>query len=386
MRVSGPSKRWTAFRRAGVLAAVAVVALAVTMAPVGAADSTTTTAKSSGKKVKALNPRVTIKIPDLQVASEAGLYTAMERGYFAERGIDIELLGPLNSVDQVPLLATGDLGVGIGTPTTTFFNASANGIDIKFVCTWTTQEEGDGAFGLYVRKELIDSGQVKSIADLKGKNIGTASVTDPYALSKVLESADLTLDDVTMVGLNYPDQVAAFAGGSIDAAMVLEPFGIQAENRGLAKRLAPAGDYAPGPAVFVAVGPAFARANPEAVTKFLEAFMLGQRDYEQAFFGDGTDRDEVLGILTQHTRIKDPAQYEALVAKQAMPRPDPNCTLPKAKEINDYQDVFTELGSQPKRVKASDVLDSKYLKQALKQIGKADTSTTPAASTTTAAK
>jgi len=348
------------------------VGLMITSATAGAAED------------KPLNPRVTVKVPDIQAASEGGLYTAMERGYFAKQGIDIQLVPVTNSADQIALLATGDLSVGVGAPTPTFFNAAANGIDLKFACTWVEQGKGDGALGLYVRKPLIDSGQVKSVADLKGKTVALASASEPFQLTKALDSAKLKVSDVNAVGLAYPDMVTAFANGSIDAALILEPFGISAETRGFASRLAPAGDFYVGPATFVTAGPAFARSHPEAMTRFLEAFMKGQREYQEAFYGDGKDKAAIVDILVKNTRIKDPAIYAAVEAKQGLPRIEPNCALPNAKAINEIQDVFVKAGLQPKRIKVSSVLEDKYAKAALKKIGTADTSVTkPASSATT---
>jgi len=366
-----------------------VLSIGVLAIPAGAQSTTTTAAKSSGKKVKPLNPRVTVKVPDIQASSEGGLYTAMDRGYFDEQGIDIQLVTVVGSADQVPLLATGDLSVGIGAPSPTFFNAAANGIDLKFICTWVEQGKGDGALGLYVRKGLLDSGEVKSVADLKGRTIAISSVAEPFQLVKALESADLTLDDVNEVGLSYPDMVTALANGSVDATMILEPFGIQAENRGFAKRLAPAGDFFQGPSTFLTSGPAFAKSNPEALERFVEAFMKGQRDYQRAYFGDGTDKEAIQATLQAHTRLKDPALYAPLEAKQGFPRIEPNCALPPAKEMNAIQDVFIDVGSQPKKVKVQTMLDPSVANAALKKIGKADasvTKSTASSTTTTAAK
>jgi len=368
----------------GVVLSIGVLAI-----PAGAQSTTTTTAKSTGKKVKPLNPRVTVKVPDIQASSEGGLYTAMERGYFNEQGLDIQLITVQGSADQVSLLATGDLSVGIGAPSPTFFNAVAKGIDLKFICTWVEQGEGDGALGLYVRKPLLDSGEVKSVADLKGRTIAISSVAEPFQLEKALQSADLGVDDVNEVGLAYPDMVTALANGSIDAAMILEPFGLSSEGRGFAKRLAPAGDFYQGPATFVTSSPAFAKSNPEALERFLEAFMKGQRDYQRAFFGDGTDKDAITSVLTKYTRIKDPAQYAALEGKQGLPRIEPDCKLPSAKVVNEYQDLFIDVGSQPSRIKTATMLDPSVANAALKKIGKADasvTKSTASSTTTTAAK
>jgi putative hydroxymethylpyrimidine transport system substrate-binding protein len=66
---------------------------------------------------------------------------------------------------------------------------------------------------------VLQDGPVKSLADLKGKRIGysVATIQSAY-LSSMLDSVGLTMDDVTMVNVNF-NLVTALLAGQVDAAI-----------------------------------------------------------------------------------------------------------------------------------------------------------------------
>src|SRR4029450_2314991 len=79
--------------------------------------------------------------------------------------------------------------------------------------------------GWMVRTDLLDSGQVRSAADFRGLAValgGTGTIADGGG-DKILQEGGLTLEDITIKQIAYPDQVVAFANKSIDAAYVFEP-------------------------------------------------------------------------------------------------------------------------------------------------------------------
>lgn len=99
-------------------------------------------------------------------------------------------------------------------------------------------------FVFLLRSEL--KGQVKSIAQLKGRRIGTASGTKSQrSMGKMMteyliQRAGLQSNDVQFIatGLNRKSQGAALASGSVDAIMGDEPFASELVAQGLAVRLA----------------------------------------------------------------------------------------------------------------------------------------------------
>src|SRR5438270_297691 len=92
-------------------------------------------------------------------ATDAGIYMAMERGYFAEQGIDLEYVNFGSASEMVPALATRQSdGGGIAVNSATI-NAVARGVEIKAVADKGSMSPGFGWQAFLVRKDLVDSGR-----------------------------------------------------------------------------------------------------------------------------------------------------------------------------------------------------------------------------------
>jgi len=78
----------------------------------------------------------------------------------------------------------------------------------------------EGLYRMVARK----SAGIAKVADLKGKKIATISVTSSgYFTQKMLATAGLSSDDVTMVGMALPDMPKALAERRVDAVSIWEP-------------------------------------------------------------------------------------------------------------------------------------------------------------------
>jgi NitT/TauT family transport system substrate-binding protein len=144
----------------------------------------------------------------------------LETGYFAAEGIAAEVVFFRSGAEVASQLAAGHIDVGATTAGATLYNAMARGVPTKIVGDYIVYVEKPAVNAVVVRKDLFDSGQITKAADLKGRTIAiTARGQFTHLLAgKALESAGLTVDDAKLVTMSYPDMLAAFAGGSIDAA------------------------------------------------------------------------------------------------------------------------------------------------------------------------
>jgi NitT/TauT family transport system substrate-binding protein len=263
---------------------------------------------------------LTLNVGYIRSLAYAPLYVAYEKGYFRERGLELQL--EAGSGTPIAQVAAGQLqlsGAGIDAG---FLNARARGIDLRFILPLiSVTTEATSTTPLVVRKELWDSGAVRSVADLRGRKVaqlGTTIGITYYLLNLALETGGLTTADVELVkGLNFPDMPQALAQGAIDAALLSEPFATLSQERGITAMLAEGFDVGTQSNSIVVNG-AFAREHPDAVVDFAVAHLRGVRD----LYGAGRQAPEHLALIEEYTKV--PA---ATIVRTRQPYTDPNGAL-----------------------------------------------------------
>lgn len=142
-----------------------------------------------------------------------------------------------------------------------------------------------GAIAYAGRTLMVVAGKgsgVKSVADLKGKKVGSqrGSITDHIFQNKILQKAGLSARDVQVVNVSFQDHVAALASGSIDAFAGVDPYPTIAEHQGLGVILTDYGAYDITPVLLAINRPVLER-NEAAVVEFLKGWLKAVRLFEQ---------------------------------------------------------------------------------------------------------
>jgi sulfonate transport system substrate-binding protein len=128
--------------------------------------------------------------------------------------------------------------------------------------------------------EVKKGSGLKSLEQLKSKKIGTrtGSTIDSVMRSKVLPAYHLKDSDFQLVNVDFKDQAALLAGGSIDAFAGVEPFCALAESLGYSELLINFEKYDPMPNMlastskFVTNSPKSAQAVVAAMAEAAEMF------------------------------------------------------------------------------------------------------------------
>jgi NitT/TauT family transport system substrate-binding protein len=181
------------------------------------------------------------------VLTDAPVYLGFERGYFAEEGLDVEAIRIQAAGDTIPLLATGQLDVASGGAAAALYNAVARGADVRMVLDVGSTLPGFPLYSLAVRKDLVDSGQVRDWSDLKGlrfANVGNGNGLH-RGIDEALRKGGGSMADVEITLLSPVDMLAAFGNRAIDAAPLFEPFAAQGEEQGLLVRWRRSDDIIP---------------------------------------------------------------------------------------------------------------------------------------------
>lgn len=245
--------------------------------------------------------KVTVSV--LYLTSDAGLFLAIERGYFKEQNIAVELSRSTSLADVIPLLATDKLNVGTGGASPGLFNAFNRGVPVQIVTDKSSQlPPGDRSGGLLVRRDLLESGEVKTVADLRGRRIAVNNIqsTSLNYVVRALAQGKLAREDVTLLEMPFNQFIPALEKKAVDAVMVYTPLSQTLENRNMAKALSEA------QLAVTSKGDAFNImlysddfAKTDAARRFMVAHLQGQRDYQRAVEGRA-DMKAVCAIINKY--------------------------------------------------------------------------------------
>ncbi|VVB74855.1 NMT1/THI5 like protein [uncultured archaeon] len=259
-----------------VLAAIAVIAIIAivitsTMSPTGLF---TQSAKSE-----------TIKLGNLPVIQGLPIYLAIEKGYFSEAGLSVELTkfdSPSQLVDAV-MQGKLDLTTPSGAAGISAVANYKNPGKIKLYAL----SGGTAEVPNEVLLIPIDS-NINSIKELKGKKLGLlgGSIQWRTIARDMLAKNGLEADkDVYLVELATGLQVQALATKQIDALLALEPTATIAKEKKAGKILLDgpmeetiSDPFYPGAGI---INLEFAKTHPEIVKKFIEVVKRATKEIKQ---------------------------------------------------------------------------------------------------------
>ena len=313
-------------------------------------------------------PLQVVRVGGVGTASEATYYWAQERGYLREEGLELEFEIFSGAQQMIPPLGTGQLDVGSGAPGPGLFNAILRGVNVRIVADRARAAPGTSTYCLVVRKSLLDSGSVRSFADLRGRvlaeNVAGAITTS--IIDRELQRVGLSLKDVTISVLPFPDMVTGFKNGVVDFGVLIEPFMTLGEEQGVLRCWKPISELSPNFQIAVLLySPVFIEQHADAARRFMVAHLRAMRDYYRAFFGDGQGRDEFLQLMARVSA----AQDVGLLARLNPTWSDPNGTV-NIDSLRDVQHWYLSRGEQISEVDFDIVIDMRFVDYALNRLGR----------------
>jgi len=341
-----------------ILAAAACGAAAPTVSP------TSQTASAANSATRTPAP-VTIKFGQVGSISDAAIFIADAKGYFKEQGITLDLQTFQSAANMTTPLGTGELDAGGGAPSAGLFNAIGRGVNIRIVADKGSLTPGHGYEAVLVRKDLAD--RVKSAKDMKGLKVSIAAqdIVPEYSLDAFLRTGGLTIKDITVVPLAFPDMIAALANKAIDVAVPTEPTATRILDAGTGVLITRTDVVVPGEQTAVILySEKFASQNKDAAVRFMKAYLQGARFYNDAFDKkDPAKRKEAIDILAKGTKLD-----AALIERVVLPGIDPNGAV-NTKSLDAAQQYFVQKGSQTKAIDMSKVVDTSFAEAAVKELG-----------------
>ena len=285
----------TGTRRSAALAATLMTAaLALGIAACGGGDDATTGSAS--------NPQpFTLDLDWYVNPDHAGIYTALDQGYFEQAGLDVKPQVPSDPSAPIKEVAAGRADLAISYEPEVLL-AQEQGLDVEAVAAIVDTP-------LTSLISLPKAG-VESASDLDGKTVGTAGI--PYQsdyLETILQSAGLpsSATGEVNVGLNL---LPAVIGGRVDA--ILGGFrnieGVDLRLRGLDPRVVPV-DQLGVPTydeLVLIARKSTVDEHPEAIRSFIAAMAKGTS------YAEGHPQEAANAVLAAGNGL-DPMQTRAEV-------------------------------------------------------------------------
>lgn len=245
----------------------------------------------AGAGVASAQPLIVAAEPQ---SASAPLIIASERGWFAEEGLDVQIVHFHANRTMAMALAEGDVDVGLIALSSEAFSMAASH-HLRIIAGVEQLDPDHPRYAWLVNTDLSADG-LGALEQRENAVVGLAEPGSParFLLNRRLETAAETVSYVTE-GSNVA-LAAALSQGKVDAALLPAHLAADLEATGAAVVSEWAGD-SEGPVSLsvLMTTAAQARLRPEAMHRFLRAYVRGVRAYHAMVLGVDPEAEGIAG-------------------------------------------------------------------------------------------
>lgn len=219
----------------------------------------------------------------------APMYIAIEKGYFKDAGIDLELVTGFGADKTMTAVISGEADIGFMGPETTVYAYNEGSSDVVKNFAQLTQRAGNF---LIAREPMEDF----KWSDLKGKTVlggragGMPEMVFEFVLKKnnIDPAKDLTINQ----NIDFGSTAAAFSGGQGEFTIEFEPSATALEAEGTGYVVASLGvDSGYVPYTAFSAKESFINENPEIIQSFTDALQRGME------FTKGHNSEDIAKVI-----------------------------------------------------------------------------------------
>ena len=266
----------------------------------------------------------------------APMYVAIEKGYFEEQGIAIDLTLTSGADKVSAAVLSGDADIGFAGSEATIY--VYNGGEKDYLQTFAQLTQKDGSF--LVSREKIDD---FTLDDLKGKTViggragGMPEMTLEWGLREngIDPKEDLSID----TSVAFAAMSSAFIGGQGDFVSLFEPNALQLEQEGYGYVVASIGEMGGVvPYTTYFARKSYLEENRELIQNFTKAIQQGLD-----FVHNSSDEEVAKAILPQFpdTSLED---LTTVIARYRSIDAWPETTEYKEESFNHLQEIMQAAG------------------------------------------
>jgi len=196
-------------------AGLALAAIAGCSSGSSTSSGSTTSAGSTLEKSKLL-------VATVPAVTNMGLFLAQQNGFFAAEGLDVTIQSIQSSTVAITNQLHGSVDVTAGAYVSYILAQSKN----PSLISWRILSEGSISQPGSQQVLISKNSSVTSIADLKGKTIGSNILDNigTLLIQSVLSENGVSPSSVNLVAVPFPDMASSLSKGDIDAGWFDEPF------------------------------------------------------------------------------------------------------------------------------------------------------------------
>ncbi len=170
---------------------------------------------TSGSEKQGSQEVPTLRVATLVWVGYAPIHLAIEKGFFRQHGLEVELRDIEDTAARRAALSSGSVDASVDI-VDSFANAAAAGLPARVVMKLDDSMGGDG---------IVVRSDIESVADLAGKTVAyPPGQPSHFFLLAVLEDAGLTIKDIQSKPMEADQAGAAFVSQQVDAAVTWEPW------------------------------------------------------------------------------------------------------------------------------------------------------------------
>lgn len=290
-------------------------------------------------------------------------YVAIEKGFFAEEGFEIDLIGAYGADKTMAALLSEEAQIGFMGPEASVYVYAQGSKDYAISFAQVTKR--DGTF-LMSRNPEPDF----KFENLKGKEVigGRKGGMPEMTLEYVLKNNGLTIGTDTDAGevnvrtdIQFAVMAGAFTGGEGDYVTLFEPMATSTQKAGTGHIVASIGEESgeiPYTA-YCALG-SYIEENPDVIQKFTNAIYKGQQ------YVKNHSAAEIAAIISPQFTELDINELTEVI--QRYKSNDTWCDEPLLKEesLNRLMDVMELAGELNTRVPYHKIVTTKFAEEAVK--------------------
>jgi NitT/TauT family transport system substrate-binding protein len=259
-----------------------------------------------------LSPRAqaeAIKIGSTKIASGGPVFIAIDKGYFAEEGLDAQMVFFAASLPVAVATVSGDIDFGSAGLTAALYQLGGQG-QLRIVAANARDAAGFPLYAFIVSNKAYEAG-LKSYKDVAGKSVALGEVGAPahYTLSLITAKYGVDLKTVRVLPMQaIVNVISAVTGSQADGGVTPASAALPAIQKGDVKLLGYPGDEVPTQGGAMIITTKTADERGDLVRRYLNGLRKGARAYHDAFIGPdekplmGPTAPEMLAIIAKYTQ------------------------------------------------------------------------------------